>query len=738
MNFRSFVLFSLIILLSWQCSLNKDSIVVKNPIELKNAIANARPGTVITMKDGVWNDTEILFEGNGTKVKPIILEAETKGKVLIQGLSNLRMSGSFLQVRRLVFQMGYTPISEVISFRKSKAEPCNNCRVTECVIDNFNNPERFDDDIWVAMYGRFNRFDHNTLTGKRNQGVTLAVRLDTDASRENHHQIDHNYFGPRPVLGSNGGETIRIGTSHYSLTNSNTIVEDNFFDRCNGEHEIISNKSCQNIFRNNTFYECQGTLTMRHGNETLVEGNYFFGNGRPNTGGIRIINERQKVINNYCEGLTGYRFRGALVIMNGVPNSPQNRYAPVIESLASHNTFVDCDYIQICAGSDKERSAVPSSTSVTDNIFYNSRKSDIFTIYDDVSGINFENNILGTNIKRFQEKGFIQKDNVLEKTDDIWQVRSGLNVGAVLHHPEFRPSKENTGASWYPKHEEDINFHSGKIINISPSEGDLFDVIKTAEYGDIIQLNAGEYTVRKSIDLHVPITITGTGSKADVKIYFKRSSLFNIENGGSLELKNLTISGKESPDKPGNSVIRTSRYSMTNNYKLFLENCDFLDMKVNHSFNILDVYKNTFSDSIVAKNCSFSDISGSVFSLDKEYEDLGIYNVETMKVENCLFENVQGAACNLYRGGGDESTFGPMLEIESCNFINVGQGSKNRSNASIKIHGVQYANFKNNSFENSKAVDMYLSVGDPVIIFENTKFINCEEIRSNSNKYIIK
>ncbi|WP_353770101.1 hypothetical protein, partial [Okeania sp. SIO1F9] len=25
-------------------------------------------------------------------------------------------------------------------------------------------------------------------------------------------------------MGSNGGETLRIGTSHYSLTNSNTIV----------------------------------------------------------------------------------------------------------------------------------------------------------------------------------------------------------------------------------------------------------------------------------------------------------------------------------------------------------------------------------------------------------------------------------------------------------------------------------------------------------------------------------
>ena len=31
---------------------------------------------------------------------------------------------------------------------------------------------------------------------------------------------------------------MRIGTSHYSLSYSNSIVEHNYFDRCDGEHEI--------------------------------------------------------------------------------------------------------------------------------------------------------------------------------------------------------------------------------------------------------------------------------------------------------------------------------------------------------------------------------------------------------------------------------------------------------------------------------------------------------------------
>ncbi len=166
------------------------------------------------------------------------------------GQSNLRLAGEYLVVSGLVFKDGYTPTREVIAFRRNKEHMANHSRVTEVVIDRFNNPERTESDYWVSMYGRHNRFDHNHLEGKNNNGVTMAVRLNNEESQQNHHRIDHNYFGPRPILGSNGGETLRIGTSHYSLTDSYTVVEGNYFDRCNGEVDpkltkfgILSHKS---------------------------------------------------------------------------------------------------------------------------------------------------------------------------------------------------------------------------------------------------------------------------------------------------------------------------------------------------------------------------------------------------------------------------------------------------------------------------------------------------------------
>lgn len=92
----------------------------------------------------------------------------------------------------------------------------------------------------------------------------------------------------------NGQEIIRIGTSDVSMTTAAVTVRGNIFEKCNGEIEIISNKSCGNVFTNNLFLNCKGTLTLRHGNNCTVAGNYFFGNGiaefraRPRSSRMRL------------------------------------------------------------------------------------------------------------------------------------------------------------------------------------------------------------------------------------------------------------------------------------------------------------------------------------------------------------------------------------------------------------------------------------------------------------------
>ena len=694
-----------------------EEFLVQDQKAYKEIVKDLEPGDVVRLANGKWEDFEILFIGEGQKDNPIRLTAETSGEVILSGQSNLRLAGEFLEVSGLVFKDGYTPTSEVISFRRDSKNLANNSRVTEVVIDNYNQPERQEVDFWVMMYGKNNRFDHNHIVGKRNKGVTMAVRLNTEGSQENHHRVDHNYFGPRPILGSNGGETLRIGTSHYSRTDSHTTVENNYFDRCDGELEIISNKSGHNIFRNNTFFQSRGTLTMRHGNNNLVEGNVFFGNDAEHTGGIRVINAGQTIRNNYMEGLKGTRFGGAFVVMNGVPNGPINRYDPVKDAVVEYNSLINSDNVQFGAGSDEERSAVPTDSVFKSNLIFNEDGRDVFTVYDDMSGIEFDNNILGSMDPPDFTNGFTRVPVEMKRAENgLMYPQSDVKAGISRNLSVTQ--KEMTGVSWYPKAEPVIAFRSGKVIGVTAEEGSLIPAVEAAEAGDVISLSPGDYVVRKFVKIDKPLTIEAAG---EVNLTFKRTALFEILNGGSLQLKSLNISGKSAPDNAGNSVIRTSPYSMLENYRLEIADSKFTDLDVNHSFNVISASKGTFADNILINNSSFKDVTGAILKLDKENDDYGIYNAEYLTIEGSDFKNVQGSIVDYYRGGTDESTFGPHFNLTNSSLTDVGSGKRNKTESSIYLHGVQVTNISNNTFTNVEPFLINHTVGEPKTrIFKNT------------------
>ena len=697
-----------------------ETFLVKDQEAYQETLKRLEPGDKLVLANGVWRDFEILFEGQGSEGAPITLTAETPGQVFISGQSNLRIAGEFLEVSGLVFKDGYTPTSEVVSFRKDAKTLANNSRISEIVIDNFNQPERQEVDFWIMMYGKNNRFDHNHIVGKRNKGVTMAVRLNTEQSQENHHRIDHNYFGPRQILGSNGGETLRIGTSHHSLTDSFTIVENNYFDRADGELEVISNKAGNNTIRNNTFYRSRGTLTMRHGNDNLIEGNVFFGNGADHTGGIRVINAGQTIRNNYMEGLTGTRFGGAFVVMNGVPNSPINRYHQVKDAKITNNSIINSDNIQLAAGSDEERSAVPIDSEFGENLIYHNDSRDVFTVYDDVSGITFAENVIAPMDPPKFTEGFRRAEVTLNRADNgLLYPEDGIDAGVPRDLKVT--TKEMTGIAWYPKSEPIIEFNSGKELKVSPGENALFSAVRDASAGDTLVLRSGNYVVSKFLKLDKPLTIKGKGK---VNITFERSALFEILNGGSLRLSGVNISGEDAPDNAGNSVIRTSPYSMLENYRLEIIDVNFNDMDVNHSFNVISAAKGTFADNVLIKDSTFQDVTGAVLKLDKESDDYGIYNAEYLTIEDSDFENVQGALVDYYRGGTDESTFGPHFKLTGSTLKNVGGGKRNKSRAAIHLHGVQVTDISGNKFEGSKPFLINHTVGEPKTRVTGNTFIN--------------
>lgn len=703
-----------------------ETLLVSSQDEFEDAVESLQPGDEIMLANGEWRDFEILFTGFGTPSQPITLTAETKGGAIITGQSNLRMAGEHLVVSGLVFRDGYTPTNAVISLRRTRGDLAHHSRVTETVIDRFNNPERHETEYWVMMYGKHNRFDHNHLVGKSTAGVTMAVRLDSEESQENHHRIDHNYFGPRPVLGSNGGETLRIGTSHHSRSDSFTVVENNYFDRCNGEYEVISNKSGGNRFRGNLFFESRGTLSMRHGNGTIVENNLFLGNRVDHTGGIRVINADQVVRNNYMHGLTGHRFGGALVVMNGVPNSPLNRYDPVDNALIENNSIIDSDHIELGAGSDEERSATPTNSLFRSNLIYNGDGRSIVAVHDDISGIEFQGNVQHNVDEPTLTEGFVNTSL------ELATATNGLLYPADEQFANFGASRdikvlerESTGVSWYPKPGPKTRFDTGETTTVSPGEDTLFDAAEGAGDGDIIALEPGDYILTKIIVVDRPLTIRAAPGTASIE--FERTTLFEIADGGSLKLSGLTISGHAAPDMSGNSAIRTSRYSMLNNYALVVEDSTIRDLNINHSFNFFTVAKHTFADRIEISNSVFRNITGQVLTLTQETDDLGIYNGEYISITSSTFQNIEGAVADIYRGGTDESTFGPHFELRASSLDSVGNGFRNKSAASVRLLGVQATDIFDNVFADSQPVRVIHTVGAPVTRLGGNRFAETPE-----------
>ena len=504
--------------------------------------------------------------------------------------------------------------------------------------------------------------------------------------------------------------TTRIGTSHHSLTDSFTLVENNYFDRCNGEVEIISVKSGKNRLVNNTFFESRGTLTLRHGNGNIVENNVFWGNGVDHTGGIRVINKQQVIRNNYLEGLTGYRFGSGFTVMNGVPNSSINRYHQVDGALIENNSFINVEHIQLAAGSDDERSAVPINSKIQNNLIINENGKQPFTLFDDISGINFKGNISNTKALDLLTSGIKQQPIKLQRAKNSLYYPVGKTIGV---DKSILPIDKNaTGPTWYKKPTEEVAFGSGKTITVKANGNALIAAIKKSKNGDVLALENGHFDVTKIIKIDKVITLKAKSSKKAL-LTFERGTLFEIVDGGSLKIDGLSISGRNSPDSSGNTLIRTKKWGMTENYRFIMHNSSISQLNINHSFHFFDSGNGAFANLIELKNNQFSYISGDVIRLNKEIEDQGIYNAEYVTLENNQFTDIAGAVAKVYRGGTDESTFGPHFIMRNNKISNVGSGKRNKTKASLYLHGVQVTNIEDNKEVTSAPIKIEHTVGEP-------------------------
>lgn len=360
------------------------------------AVKKVVAGDTIVLRAGEWKDVDLRIRGQGEAGKPITVRAAKAGRVKVTGNSRLRFGGQHLAAEGLWFQNCLPQNADVVTFREDSKKPSNHCVLRDCAITQDAVSADSTERKWVSLHGGDNVVERCHFEGKTSRGTLLVVWLPEAAGgTPPKHRIERNYFGPRPRLGGNGGEIIRIGDSESSMQRAECVVAGNFFEKCDGEVECISNKSCGNVYRANTFLECQGTVTMRHGNGCLVEGNVFLGNHRKQTGGIRVLGEDHVVKGNYLSGIEGDEARSAICMQNGIEGSPANGYFQVRRAVVENNSALDCKASITIGYADKDAKALlpPIDCEIIGNYLVSEGRK-VVTLTDPAARITWKDNAM--------------------------------------------------------------------------------------------------------------------------------------------------------------------------------------------------------------------------------------------------------------------------------------------------------------------------------------------------------
>ena len=697
-------------------------VLVSSISDYNKTIKTAKPGSVIVLKNGVWNDFKMNAFGDGLKGNPIIVKAETPGEVFMTGNSTLNISGNYVIVSGLWFKDGNSSFKSVVQFRNDAKEYANNCRFTNSTISYYKVKEGIKDH-WVDLWGKNNRVDHNNFTGKTSPGTTLVVWLKGAQHTENRHRIDHNIFGNRPELGTNGGETIRIGTSANSMKSSKTRVESNVFLNCDGEIEIVSNKSGDNIFRENLFVESKGTLTLRHGNNALVENNVFLGNGVAKTGGIRIINEGHIIRNNLLIGLAGDGYRGAIVVMNGVPNSPLNRYHQVKNVDIQNNTIINSGPISFGEGKDAEKTLAPINTNFSNNLIYNVNSANTIIFADDVRGISFHKNYIHT-LPSIAKSGFIPTiidwkeinsfpiptannaaltsvfKNSKSPTKDITKKSRTLYVAGAFNLDARKLPKAlslRAGPGWSPNIIPPVQ--EAQVTVVKPGLETLRKAIGSAVSGSTLFLETGEYFSEKKIKITKDITIIGdiggaTIIAANKNIKKPIDYLFRVEENVTFKLSHVFIDGKNSNLKY--AIVSPDKLQGAS-YNLFVDTVTFQNFKNKKGGSVFKAYNGTKADTLSFVNSRFENNYRGL-NLSYDNKNMGMFNANFIVLKNSVFKNIEESAINYVRKIPNNMISGGDLLVENCVFYNVDNREKGKI---IKADGIHRVKIVNSVFDNS-------------------------------------
>jgi hypothetical protein len=269
----------------------KRTVSVSSSAELNAATAGAVAGDCVVLADGSYTFANV--NKSGTADNPIVIRAANRGRAIVPS-GSLDVRGAYVVVEGLAWTSG----------GRFSFTDCSSCRLTRC---RFQPVESADEVDWINVSGKSDscRIDHNDVGPRRRIGndVMLSGSGSQIVQRT---RVDHNFFHDVIRSGNdNGWETIRGGLSGWTFSSAGTVIEYNLFRRCDGDPEILSMKSSDNVVRYNTMRGNKGEMVMRHGNRGQVYGNIILGDGVASAGGIRICGGDHRIYDNYVAGVSG-------------------------------------------------------------------------------------------------------------------------------------------------------------------------------------------------------------------------------------------------------------------------------------------------------------------------------------------------------------------------------------------------------------------------------------------------
>jgi parallel beta-helix repeat protein len=347
---------------------------VSSIAQLQSAADAAQPGDRIELADGAYTTSgAITLRRSGNSSAPITIAAQHVGGAEIRGSNGFAFADAdYVVVEGFRFRHGGGV---------SVPAGSHHVRLTRNVVQLTSSSGN-----WVTVTGNDVEVDHNTFQNKSTEGVFLQISGPGDSAMAQRTHVHHNYFHDHTFSGSNGGESIRLGYSYRQLSSANAVVEYNLFERANGDSEAISVKSSDNTVRYNTLRDSKGSITLRHGNRNLVEGNIMLGS----TAGIRFYDNDHVIVNNLIQGGTGQLIAGSGDVADDTTGS--TAHARPDRVLVAFNTVISdrANVVQVGQGTDR---LGPNQCTFANNIVVGGGSGAVLDI-DEATGLTWQGNIV--------------------------------------------------------------------------------------------------------------------------------------------------------------------------------------------------------------------------------------------------------------------------------------------------------------------------------------------------------